>query len=407
MVMSSQAQSWKTGNFNYNNKFLVKVDKQHYFDNKKITFYRLANIPKFQEYQDIILAGRGDIYREGCGDFYGSYSCKDGHTRKHKNKYCYKLDCPICFHKSIHRTARRLMTKLSKYKKVHKIHYKHISFNIYWNSKLYHKLLREDRDKANNYYRSHKIWDIHNLEQLKKAKKKLQRILKKYGCSGILIFHPYRPNKNIKGDLNRSPHFHFIGFSYLPEKNNIPDGDLFYKKYGFTFTDISYKKKKDKKALKPYIRTRKELYSTIRYILTHTAYLGSKRKSYGLIGQLHPIHWNIESEEKIEPLLCKHCNEKIYKIITPSTQTIINNEAYLEYDLTTLEFDETLFLKQVKFIFKPKFKHLQCYAPFNLDKIHNHYYIYNLKEKIKREDLQYHKDKRLKLNFVLFPRKED
>lgn len=208
--------------------------------------------------------GRGKIGNDNCGKFSTSYSCKCRTTVKHIFHSCYKLSCPICYQKGIQRNAHNTAYRLIKLRKITRKEFYHISFNV--------------------------MWKIKTPEQFIEAKAKLIKILRENNMHGLLIFHEGRVKtrkkterwktdpsrlKNVKvvKQLTHSPHFHFIGIG-MPM-----NAAIFYKKYGFTYANITLRNKSDGKRWK--LRSRGAFKRLVAYLLSHSA----------LVKNRHTIVW--------------------------------------------------------------------------------------------------------------------
>lgn len=284
---------------------MLKVNESHYLLNKSLHYYRTVSIE--DDDTELVFAGRGDIGRENCGDHYGFFSCKGGHLIEHRNNYCYKLTCPICFHKSISRTSKRITKRCRVVKRLYRklgyrIQIKHYSFNT--------------------------MWQIRTAKDFDKYRIKLTKILDGLGLNGILIFHKYRTkqipeeliNAGISPNLVFFPHFHFLGFVL----DRLPDYDSFKESYKFTYTNITDKWfNKDPKKYPKFLNS-SQINRTMTYLLSHCSFKkGSKSHSYFWVGDVSPQRtFKLDEEKKSRPKLCPDCEKefddgKIYKVENP------------------------------------------------------------------------------------------
>ena len=286
--------------------FSITLNRRAYFNSSKLNFYRKVDKP----ISNFMFSGRGLISRSNCGKLYGFYSCKCGHTKHGKINYCYRLTCPICFHKAITRTAKRITTRL---KKIYRC-YKKLGYNI----KFCH-------------YSFNTLWDIKTNVDLDFYRKKLSDILKSYNFSGVLFFHEYRKDYEKDNSLKYSPHFHMVGTGFLPHYND------FLAEHGFTYTNITRKKTKINLHPPKYM-TLKSVYGTVRYLLTHISFKQSKSPINSKASYSHSYHWTNEftnrSLKKINevktsiPLECVKCESMVYLIDFPEYIVLPNDNPY-------------------------------------------------------------------------------
>lgn len=322
-----------------NNRFLT-VDESLYINSKFLTFYRKVSINEGALDKSLIFSGRGSITRDNCGHHFGFYSCSKGHTIKHKNTYCYSLSCPICFHKAIKRNSYRVLNHIIKiykeYKRLgHKIHFRHYSFNT--------------------------LWDIKNSNQFDYYRRKLVSILNQYDFHGMLVFHKYRKSKVSKQDYQKgirptlyySPHFHVIGYGFLPNYSE------FESLYGFTYTNITEKHYFLDSEKYPKFLNKKSIYLCVRYLLSHASFKSNqKAHSYFWFGNMSPQRTYRILEKKIsDPVLCKVCNEKLFKIDNPSFIKMDLDNCICEYQIEyPYKLDKKYFLTKKKYIYQVRFK---------------------------------------------------
>ena len=279
---------------------------------------------KVQKLGDIKYPGRGKPLtfkarngaKEGsCGMLSKTYSCGCHSTIVPIQHTCYKMTCPICYQKGIHRSSERIAERFKKIKKMFKraeipFQLFHISFNTQWL--------------------------INDYDSFRKYKKKIITILKKERLHGYIIFHGWRKRTKARGKFVRwktipnrtklvkskstrllrafqndgtpQSHFHFLGVGrpvFSP---------IFHKKYGFTYTNITYKNYMDGKAPKPFIRSIKQVRNLTSYLLSHA----------GIVRGKHTITWfNQFSYNRLsrinETLLkkeieCEECGSFLYPI---------------------------------------------------------------------------------------------
>jgi len=270
------------------------VNRRLYFEGFKYDFYRKCLLPdKKDDYSDITMVGRskpnerktndeGKVVKHKCNSYFRSYTCDCENKRKTKINFCHRLVCKVCFHKVITRQIKRITERLGKIEKLEgeKLELAHYSFNII---------------PVAGY-------NIIDIESLKKYKAKLLRVLTKYGFDGVLVFHPYRKDKDKMKELKdnnfyvrNSPHFHAIA-----RFDSLPNGDEFYIKYKFTYKNISYDKYKEgnDSCPTPYLQNMDHIRNTIKYLLSHTASLKPRMKSYSYCGKFSTHYYRKINEEK-------------------------------------------------------------------------------------------------------------
>jgi hypothetical protein len=207
-----------------------------------------------KENQIFDLVGRYKITRVSCGQFQGkSYACKNHPeaTLTHKVLSCGKLGCPVCAMSAISRRSitisERIYAIADHIKKEYNVVLgkpKHISFNV-------------------------QCGHIENYEEFKEVRRSVIKNAEESGLVGGVIFHhPLRINEQ-RESLYESHHFHVIGFGHIIKS------DIFYEKYGYTYTNHGSRDSKD------------ACRSTISYILSHAGlcfydrYI-KHRKCYGV-----------------------------------------------------------------------------------------------------------------------------
>lgn len=211
--------------------------------------------------------------KENCGKPVATYVCKCGHTHKVILGNCNRISCPVCYQQTIKRSSIRATERFIQIRKAY---------------------IRENRTLSFAHFSLNTMWDIQNPDDYKFYKKKLLKILKQEGMSGILIFHAWRIRD--KFSMRVFPHFHFIG------SGKLMNSDLFYEKYGFTYKKIRT------------CNSPKSLFRAVRYVLSHC----------GVINHRHTITWNnkfaynmlSKIETKTEKIpQCEKCESFLYQII--------------------------------------------------------------------------------------------
>lgn len=245
--------------------------------------------------------------QSNCGKFSKAFACNCKTTFKVIQHTCYKLTCPICYQKGIHRAAERITERFKKIKKLFKqngipFQLQHISLNTQWR--------------------------IDSYETFRDRKKELIAILKKEGLHGIILLHGWRKSSGAKKlvpwktdpskkkykfvarTMNPSPHFHFLGVNrprFSPE---------FKEKYGFTYTNITYKNYKEGKAKKPYIKNLKSVKRLVRYLLSHVGIVRGKHTTTWF----NQFSYNRMNKTNIRELKenseCKHCHSLVYQLMS-------------------------------------------------------------------------------------------
>lgn len=300
----------------------ITFSSNSFYNSNNETWMFYKNVEILKQTKGFIFSGRGKS-KEFCGEYSKTYSCECKHTTKVIHHSCNRLECPVCFHKVIRRTTSRIVERFKEIKKAlikigEKPYFRHISFNT--------------------------VWDI-NVLNYTKYRRKLLRILKKYNLSGILIFHNHR-KKTIKGKwkapsgrqyttsikaLDIKPHFHFVGWGYLPNETDFKD------KHKFTYTNIT---SKNFSRTKSYTKVRRRLVSrkrlnmrgikgVIGYLLTHTSFIPGKH-SYSWTNKFSYNQMRkIEIINQLDPVVCENCNSLCYKIINePKAVTGSLNEGF-------------------------------------------------------------------------------
>lgn len=308
----------------------LSIDESHYINSKSLTFYRKVSAKRSIS---LIFAGRGNISRDNCGQHYGFFSCRGGHKITHRRCYCYQMSCPICFHKALTRNSKRILKRFTaihkEYRRLgHKIRFRHYSFNTLW---------KIDSEKSFDKYRN-----------------KLISILNKHEMNGLLVFHAYRKEKISKKQFERGvkpqlvyfPHFHFIGFGFLPHYDDFRDT------YKFTYTNITEKHHNREPTKYPKYLNKKSVYLCARYVLSHCSFKNSpKAHSYFWVGNMNPQRVRRVNEIKeTVPILCDDCEEelndgKIYKIHEPEfTKTDVGLNKTLYVINVPYQLDTTIYL---------------------------------------------------------------
>lgn len=319
---------------------VFSVNKRLYFEGIKYDFYRKCLLPDpVDDYTDITIVGRSDPYEDNeyenkraCGSYYGSYICECGKTRVSRMNYCYRPTCKICQHKAITRQVQRITEYITKIEDLEGSPLKlaHYTFNTIAETKA-GKILFPIKDIISYRY----------------YKKKLIRILKKYGATGTLIFHPYRKNWKLINigvpAVKKSGHFHFIG-----RFNNLIDGGAFFRKHKFTYKNITYNQYKAGKLAEPYLNGINHIANVLRYNLSHGAVLSKNMQTYSYIGKFSPYYYKKINKLTIETeVLCeKDCKKPLrlldtyrYEKIDGKIESIRNFriEKKLKYDSEVMQ----------------------------------------------------------------------
>lgn len=294
-----------------NGSISFSVNRRLYFEGFKYDFYRKCLLPdKKDDYSDITMVGRsepnkrktndeGKVIKHKCNSYFRSYTCDCEKKRKTKINFCHRMICEVCFHKVITRQIKRITGRLGKIERLEgeELKLAHYTFNII---------------PAAGY-------NIIDIESLKKYKAKLLRVLNKYGFDGVLIFHPYRKDKDKMRELKdnkfyvrNSPHFHAVA-----RFDSLPNGDEFYIKYKFTYKNISYEKYREgnESYPTPYLQNMDHIRNTIKYLLSHTASLKPRMKFYSYCGKFSTTYYKKINEEKgMVPVICEDCESELYPL---------------------------------------------------------------------------------------------
>lgn len=308
------------------------INKNLYFVGGGIDFYREAILPRPElDYENISLVGRTKYLADRCAAYRGSYICPCAKTRKSVVYYCKRVACEICFHKVITRQIIRIGQRLEKYESLtgSPLEMDHYTFNI--NDEIHvgkERILKQE---------------IYNTMDKRLVQNWIIRIIKKYGFTGIIIFHPYRKDKaamEFNGGvpaLKKSGHFHLVGnFENLPKSND------FYEKYKFTYKNISAKKYSDAKEtrnkmedqekrekldidipLKKHLMGVEPVLNVLKYLLTHSGSYERNSQNYSYIGKLSSYYLKKVNEQiDYEVSVCDDCNEALGKVSKEITISI-------------------------------------------------------------------------------------
>ena len=179
-------------------------------------------------------------------------------------KSCFRADCEKCCWKWCFREASKSTHRMETYAKKSKRKVKHIILSV----------------PRSDYYKEKKY-----------LSKKAYQILKEINAdSGLVIFHPFRINKDTRA-WEYSPHFHVLGFGWVTAVAKA------YAKHGWVIKN---------KGL------RKSVMGTIHYTLTHC---GIKKKYHALtyFGACSYSKLKLKPEE-LESRNCPFCQEKLESV---------------------------------------------------------------------------------------------
>jgi hypothetical protein len=190
----------------------------HIYDpDSRVTKYLEANLEASLP-NGFVLAGHSEITRQSCGRFRGIKGTKKftRDTLELTFDTCNKLTCPICVRKASKVKALKIQQKCKDYiwwliTHGYKAKYlcpKHISFDPidfkpnFESRKAFHSSIKEFIDKNISPYLS----------------------------GGVVFYHHHRfKNKEKRDILKVSPHFHVIGFGFLPNYKEYQE------KHGFQY----------------------------------------------------------------------------------------------------------------------------------------------------------------------------
>lgn len=248
---------------------------------------------RVEKLQNITYPGRGKP-KDTCNEF-SAFSCKCGKTKTITHRSCGRIVCPVCYQGAINKQSRLSTDRLIYIRNDFK---KQFSFNLKF-----------------SHFSFNPMWQIRNYADLNKAYEKLYKIFKQEGLSGLIIFHPWRPEKEkilipwltnpekLKEVTKTSllvefPHFHVIAIG------KPINSDLFLEKYKFTYHRIRS------------LYSEKAIFSAIRYCLSHTGKFTGKN-TIRWFNQLAYNNYNKTVTESVENTICDHCGSCIFKILTP------------------------------------------------------------------------------------------
>jgi len=188
------------------------------------------------------------------------------HKGEHENQIfvkryprsCYRADCKKCFKKWIARQANRSTRRVQEYAKRSAMRAIHIMISV---------------PKHNRHL------------PVPMLKKRAINILKEWGINGVLIFHPFRFNKNRK--FYYSPHFHVIGFGWIKSVRE------FHARFGWFVK---------------YMGVRKSIFQTFYYLLSHC---GIKKRQHALTWFGTLSYSKLKLEKEPDSNICPVCNKKL------------------------------------------------------------------------------------------------
>jgi hypothetical protein len=258
------------------------------------------------------VAGHGDKTNDMCGTFKNIYKVRG------KEKYigsfmnCNKLECPICCAGASNKKAEKPALKLLLRSRYQNKPIRHWSLNF--NLNLFHLL--DVNDPKFTY------------QTFKKLRLRLSYLLRAIGIEyGYLVLHSHRLRDDDK--LHVSPHFHLIGVGKLPQ------ADLFYKTFGFTYKNHGVRKYGF------------NVRSTISYLLSHSAVYYGKPSYYYFQADKSKEHYSKICEEKMDP------DGDTYHRIDNDSYVVRYPEKY-QCDLDDAFFDDKKFCrKRIIFLYDP------------------------------------------------------
>ena len=221
---------------------------------------------KHANFEDFVLPAQGQA-KAYCNKWI-SYGCdnikqhpRNQHYAEHTLKTCKVAHCPLCFESWIGRQANRTTRRLSKFLERRRFNFRHV-------------ILSPPPNQAQNMsYSSLKKW--------------LQTVLKIANIkTASVVFHPFRFQDKKKSIPYVSPHFHLLVYGHI---TNTPE---FYNK-----TKWNIKNKGN-------LKTDKDIFSCVRYLLSHA---GVKKGTHVVryLGDISYRKLKVEKEGKI--LHCPHC----------------------------------------------------------------------------------------------------
>ena len=223
---------------------------------------------KNAEYEGFTLVAQGQS-KEYCKKWI-SYGCDNvkqhpnkQHYAEHQLKSCKVAFCPKCFESWIGRQANRTTRRLSKFLESRKIR-KHYKFR--------HIILSPPNTSKNTPYK--------NLKKFLDFALKVANIRT---CA--IVFHPFRFNKD-KSVPVFSPHFHLLVYGHV------------------TNTTEFYNKTKWFIKNKGELKTDKDIFSCVRYLLSHA---GVRKSTHAVryLGDISYRKLKVEKEAKISH--CPYC----------------------------------------------------------------------------------------------------
>lgn len=314
--------------------------KPTFFENEWLKRIKTSQKKEFQRIGNWIVAGSGNYekyqidgrYRENCNTFREASTCEVHRIKSLKLYYnhCKKLDCETCFiHASSHR-ARIINHKLLEFKE--KAEKERINVG-----RIAHVILSPKLNQI--------LPHLYTYEDFLGYRKELEVMLEDYGLfAGVIMFDLWSlrcencvqkernctcNNKNIKRMIN--PHFHFVGFGYLRNSE-----ELRLKYDNWVIINAG---------------RRDDGYHTIMYVLSHVALWrkdnGKLKPAYIYFGWLQGTKLiPVKQIVKFIPEKCKICKRPHKRIL--NGVKISGENPRLGSNLTLIEMAKKLGIKTEK-----------------------------------------------------------
>lgn len=260
--------------------------------------------------------------KENCGQVYAVLWCKTCNPGKdtwsgEKKHSCNNRFCPECSKNWLHRQSESLSDKLGQLREAVGYSARHIIFSpppgdIY-------KPLKELRQEcyrlmdfagvAGSLVVMH-LWRFRDLKGQEiawkwcslnpEAQRNIDRQNELFDSGASTYAAPC--DHPIPCRRFYYPHFHVLGWGWL-----MPSEDFEKKSGGWIYKNKSVNKRTLRK-------TKKQFYSTIRYMLSHAA-VKEKSQTYACRGFAHYSKWDLASEWcDLEPMKCKECHNQLTQI---------------------------------------------------------------------------------------------
>lgn len=260
--------------------------------------------------------------KENCGQVYAVLWCSTCNPGKdtwagEKKHSCNNRLCPQCSRDWLHRQSEEISDRLSQLRAAVGYPARHIIFSpdpemiyqpIKWLRKECYRLM-DLAGVVGSLVVMH-LWRFRDLEGQEiawkwcslnpEAQTNIDKQNKLFEDNHSKYSAPYE--KPVPCRRFYYPHFHVLGWGWLM------DSDEFHKISGGWI----YKNKSDtEKSLR---RTKKEFYTTARYMLSHAG-IKKRAMTYVYRGFAHYSKWDIASEwSDIEPMECKKCETQLTQI---------------------------------------------------------------------------------------------